>query len=195
MKKHNLESLFKSQNGYLTKDQLPSRSLYYRLLELIHEGQVERVKNGVYFMESATKNPEMIDVSKLVPGGVICMDSAWFHYELTVQIPQAFHIAIEKSRKLKLPDYPPIDLYYWKKEYHELGVVKQEMGGFEVDIYSMEKSVCDAVKFRNKIGFELMSGILKRYLKRKDRNLEKLMEYAKAMRLDNVLRTYLEVNL
>lgn len=195
MKKQNLVSLFKSQNGYLTRDQLPSRSLYYKLLELIREGQVERVKNGVYFMESATKNPEMIDVSKLVPGGVICMDSAWFHYELTVQIPQAFHIAIEKSRKLKLPDYPPIDLHYWKKEFYELGIIKQEMNGFEVDIYNLDKSVCDAVKFRNKIGKDTMSEILNSYLKRKDRDLTTLMEYAKAMRIDNILRTYLEVKL
>ena len=195
MKKQNLISLFESQNGYLTKGQVPTRSLYYKLLELIHEGEVERMKNGIYFMKSATENPEMIDISKLVPGGIVCNDSAWFHYELSVQIPQAFHIAIEKSRKLKLPDYPPINLYYWKREYYELGIVKQKINGFEVDMYNMDKSVCDAIKFRNKIGMETMSEILNTYLKRKDRNLTKLMEYAKKMRVDNILKTYLEIKL
>jgi len=195
MKKQNLISLFESQNGYLTKEQVPTRSLYYTLLELIHEGEVERVKNGIYFMKSAAENSEMIDITKLVPSGVVCMDSAWFHYELSVQIPQAFHIAIEKSRKLKLPEYPPINLYYWKREYYDLGVVKQKMNGFEVGIYNLDKSVCDAIKFRNKIGMETMSEILRTYLKRKDRNLTKLMEYAKKMRVDNILKTYLEIKL
>ena len=137
----------------------------------------------------------MIDVEKIVPGGVLCLYSAWSHYGLTVQVPNAFNIAIEKNRKITLPDYPPIELYYWKQEYYEMGFTAQTIGGYKVKIYDLEKSVCDAVKYRTKIGMETTSEILKTYLKRNDRNLTILLDYAKKMRIEKILKTYLEVQL
>ena len=62
-----------------------------------------------------------------------------------------------KSRKITVPDYPPLILYYWKQKYYEMGVITKEIGGYTVKIYDMEKSVCDAVKYRTKIGIETAS--------------------------------------
>ena len=190
-----LLSLFNRNKGYLTKKQMPDKSTYNHLLKLVEEGTVARVKRGVYYYENAAFDNTMIDIEKIVPYGVLCLFSAWAYYELSVQIPQSFNIAIEKKRKVQLPEYPPITLYYWIREYQELGVIKQDIGGYRVRIYNLEKSVCDAVKYRAKIGTEVMSEILKNYLKRKDRNFSLLMSYAKKMRIENILKTYLEIGL
>ena len=109
---HKLQVLFSKNKGYLTRKQLPDKSTYNHLLLLVKEGTVERVKQGVYRYENGTFDNTMIDVEKIVPNGVLCLYSAWAHYELGVQIPQSFNIAIEKNRKIMLPDYPPITLYY-----------------------------------------------------------------------------------
>ena len=190
-----LQVLFNQNKGYLTRKQLSDKSTYNQLLKLVDTGVVERIKRGVYYYESASIDNTMIDVEKIVPDGVLCLYSAWAYYELTVQIPQSFNIAIEKNRKILLPDYPPITLYYWKREYHELGVTKQKISGYTVKIYDLEKSVCDAIKYRTKIGMDVASEILKTYLKRKDRNLTKLLEYAKKVRIEKILRTYLDMQL
>ena len=192
---HKLNLLFSKNKGYLTKKQLPDKSTYNHLLQLTDEGIVERVKWGVYHYENASFDNTMIDVEKIVPGGVLCLFSAWKHYELTVQIPQSFNIAIEKNRKVSLPNYPPITLYYWIHEYQELGVTTQKIGSYTVKIYDLEKSVCDAIKYRTKIGLDVAAEILKNYLRRKDRNLSKLMGYAKIMRVEKTLKTYLEIGL
>ena len=101
---------------------MPDKSTYNHLLQLVTEGIVERVKQGVYRYENGTFDNTMIDVEKIVPNGVL-LYSAWAHYELSVQIPRSFKIAIEKNRKISLPAYPPITLYYWKQEYQELAVI------------------------------------------------------------------------
>lgn len=191
----NLKILFEQNGSYLKKCQLPNKSAYNRLLQLIAEGVIERIKGGLYHYPTEAFDGTMIDVDKVVPGGVLCLYSAWAYYELSVQIPQAFNIAIEKSRKVTLPVYPPITLYYWKREYQELGVVEREINGYKVKMYDMEKSVCDAVKYRTKVGNEVTAEILKNYLKLKTRNLSLLMEYAKKMRVEKILRTYLEIGL
>lgn len=195
MDRQRIASLFKENNGYLSKTQLPDRATYYQVLSMVAEGVVERVKNGLFYLEDAVGNPTMIDVDKVVPGGVLCLYSAWFYYGLTTQIPQAYHVAIEKSRKLTLPDYPPIRLYYWKRAYHRLGVIEKEIDGYGVNIYSLEKTVCDAVRFRNKIGMEVMAEIVRNYLGRKDRNLTLLMEFAGKLRVAQVLKTYMDIQL
>lgn len=195
MKTQSVKSLFKENNGYLTRSQLPDRNTYEEVRGLIKSGKVERVKNGLYFMEGMSSRSELVNVQSIVTDGVLCLYSAWFHYGLTVQIPQAFHVAIEKSRKVTLPEYPFIELYYWQRNVWELGVSQVKIDGAEVKMYDLHKSVCDAVKFRGKIGTETFAEILKNYLKRKDRNLMQLMRYARMMRVENVLKTYLEVQL
>ena len=62
-------------------------------------------------------------------------------------------------------------------------------------MYDIHKCVCDAVKFRTKIGTETFAEILNTYVKRNDRNLKKLVEYARSMRVESILKTYLEVQL
>ena len=188
-------SLFSRHKGYLTRKQMPDKSTYKRLLKMVDEGVVARVKRGVYHYEDAGFDSTMIDIEKIVPRGVLCLYSAWAYYELSVQIPQSFNIAIERKRKIQLPEYPPITLYYWTNKYQKLGVVEQDIAGYRVKIYDLEKSVCDAVKYRTKTGMDLMSEILKNYLKRKDRNLSLLMGYSKKMRIEKILKTCLEIEL
>ena len=55
----------------------------------------------------------------------------------------------------------------------------------------MERTICDIIK--NKIDSELFTEALKNYVKRKDKNLNRLMEYAKKMNIVKKVRTYMEV--
>jgi predicted transcriptional regulator of viral defense system len=186
--------LFEKNNGYLTRQELQKKADYKSLQRLITKGEVERIKRGVYRLSSYEVAP-MIDIGRLVPNGVLCLFSALFHYHLTVQIPQSFCVAIEKNRKVRLPAYPPIQLYFWKREYYELGITTEKIYDFDVKIYDMEKSVCDAVKFRNKIGMDVAAEVLKNYLQRRDRNLTQLVNYARQMRIEKILNSYLEIGL
>ena len=185
--KTDIKKIFEQNNGYLLWKQIPGRSAYKQLLKLIEEGTVIKIKRGVYCYEDIYSGT-MIDVEKIVPGGVLCLFSTWLHYGLSTSMPHSYHIAIDKNHKVALPDYPPIQLYYWKKEYYELGVTTEKIYDFTVKIYDVEKSVCDAIRFRNKVGIDTVSEILKNYLKRQDKDLDKLVRYAKVLRIEKYVR-------
>lgn len=157
-------------------------SLYNELLDGTRNGRIIRVRRGVYALNEGLSK-QMIDVDTVVPGGVLCLYSAWSHHELTTQIPQAYCIAVERSRKIILPDFPPIELSFMSKNAYELGGEETEIDGFKVKVYNLEKSVCDAIKYRNKIGLDVSSEILKNYLARKDRDITRLYEYAYKLRV------------
>ena len=179
----------KSQGGYIrARDIKDNRPMYDQLLSEVAKGNVVRLRNGIYALPDEMAKT-MVDVETIVPGGILCMYSAWAYYELTTKLPPEICIAIEKKRKVTLPDYPPISLYYWSQTTIEIGVIQQEIDGYKVKIYDLEKSVCDAVKFRNKIGIDISSEVLKNYLKRPDKNLTRLNEYAKQMRVANIMNS------
>ena len=185
-------TFIKEHGGYIRSKHIDSRSMYDQLLTEVANGNVVRIRNGIYALpEEMAKT--MIDVEKIVPGGVVCLYSAWFHYQLSTQIPSGHCIAIDAKRKVTIPEFPPINLYYWKKEYLKIGVTEMEICGYQVKITDVERSVCDAVKYRNKIGLDVCSEIINEYLKRKDRNISRLCEYAKQLRVYNTLSKYLEV--
>ena len=135
----------------------------------------------------------MIDVDRIVPGGVVCLYNAWMYYQLCTTVPPAFCIAIDAKRKVRLPETLPIKLFYWKTDNLTFGIVQQEISGFNVRITDLERCVCDAVKYRNKIGLDICAEIIRCYVRRKDRNLSRLMGYAKRLRLERVLNNYLEI--
>lgn len=180
--------------GVIRSYELQEPRAYYNINKEIKSGNVIRIKNGVYMLPEELAST-MIDVARIVPGGVVCLYSAWDYYGLTTQIPDRFYIAIEKHRKVVVPDIMGIILCYWQEKYCTMGVVETEIANHKVKIFCIEKSVCDAIKFRNKIGTEVAIEILKNYLKRKERNISLLMDFAKQMRILSTMRQYIEMGL
>lgn len=94
-----------------------------------------------------------------------------------------------------LPEFPSIHLVYISDSILDLGVEKVEENGLSSRVYNCERSVCDAIKYRNKIGIDVMAEILKTYLSRDNRDIKKLTEYASRLRVKNILSKFLEIYL
>lgn len=167
---------------------------YYGINKELNSGNVIRIKNGVYILPEE-QTTMMMDIERIVPGGVVCLYSAWNYYNLTTQIPNGLYIAIEKHRKVVAPPITSIILCYWEEKYCSMGVEKVEISNHRVKIFCIEKCVCDAIKFRNKIGTDVAVEILSNYLARRNRNIARLVDLAKKMRVMSILGPYLEMGL
>lgn len=181
-----------SKGGVISTKELEGRAEYERLRRAVCKGDIVRLRHGVYAEPTAMLNT-MIDVERIVPGGIVCLYTAWMHHRLCTTVPPAFCIAIEAKRKVVLPEELPINLYYWKKENMEFGIEQKEISGFQVRITDLERSVCDAVKYRNKVGLDVCAEVIRSYARQKERNLSRLSEYAQKLRLTKVMNNYLEI--
>lgn len=180
--------------GTIKSSELQKPRDYYSINKSLEDGNVLRVKKGVYMLSDSMAS-RMIDIERIVPEGVVCLYNAWDYYELTTQIPDGYYVAINKHRKVVVPEVTGIVLCYWEEKYCSMGVSEANIDGHTVKIFDIEKSVCDAIKFRGKIGTEVATEILKNYLAWKDRNVAKLMDYASKMRVLSTLKSYLEMSL
>lgn len=170
------------------------RTIYYKMLESVRQGDLVQIRRGVYATADQL-SAGMIDIETIVPGGILCLWSAWNIHQLTTSMPQAFHVAIKRDRKISVPSFPKIDLHHYTESILAVGVCNQVVEGFHVRIYDMERCVCDAVRFRNKVGMDVCSEIIANYLARPERNISKLMDYARQLRMGSILENYLQVRL
>ena len=90
-------------------------------------------------------------------------------------------MAVEKHSDVVVPVFPPITRYDWDQKFYDMGVVESEVAGCRLLIYDIERSLCNAVRFRNKIGMDVITEVLRAFLRRKDRNITRLTEYAGKM--------------
>lgn len=184
-----IKSIFANQHGYATSGDITKSGIHKSVIKKLEEAQlIHKVRRGLYrWNELADGSEAMIEVCKLVPSGILCLLSAWHYYDLSTYIPHEHHVAINKNEKVRLPDYPPIKLYFRDKTNYELGITDRD----GIRIYDLEKSICDLIKYREKIGMDTVSEVLKNYLHRTDKNLDQLFKYAKVMRIELILKEYL----
>ena len=75
----------------------------------------------------------------------------------------------------------------------DTGVVQVHDGDNVFRIFDIEKTVIDIICYRNKIGIEETAEVIRNYLKRSDRQLDRLYAYSQKLKCEKILRTYLEV--
>ncbi len=153
---------------------------------------IERIRHG-WYRHLALSDNEWAEVGALIAGGVFCLHSAAQLHELSTFVSGSYQIAIHWKKRIRLPSYPPIKLYYWKDEQYELGQIKKEVDGVYLLVYDMEKTVCDFLKARNKLGLEAAKEVANNYVDHPDRDLNKLMRYARELGISSVARQYFEL--
>jgi predicted transcriptional regulator of viral defense system len=195
-KDERIYEVFNERNGFArTKDILKAGIHHRDIKRLRDEGQIVRVKRGFYrlFEVPLISNQGFIDIASAVPEGVICLLSALSYYELTTFNPSVISIALPRGARKPKIEYPPVEFYYFSTKQFEAGVDTIRINGYKIRIYCPEKTICDCIRYRNKLGLDVAKEGLTEYLKRKNRNLEKLLEYAEICRVRPLLQAWLNV--
>lgn len=168
---------------------------YYKINQLVEDGTLLKLNKKYY--ENTNYQGEESDfyyVPAYAPKGVVCLMSAASYYNLTTYRPDSVDVAIQRKGKIStMPDWPTLSVYYYADDRFELGIETVQEGKNQFKIYDIEKTVVDIVFFREKIGIEETKEILVNYLRRKDRNLNRLLRYAELLKCGDVMKTYLEV--
>ena len=132
-------------------------------------------------------------LKKYLPACTLYMDaivsgiSSLTYYDLTDAEERNIWISIPTHRVVKNPKYRTVRS---QGLWHSLGVQTFKFGKRSVRIYDIEKTVIDAYKYQTE---EVAYKALKAYLKRKERNLSKLHDYAKKLgkSLEDQIRFFL----
>ncbi len=166
----------------------------YIIEKLVSTGELLKELRGLYRLTDAEplSNPDLVQVSLLIPRGVICLISALYFHDLTTQIPRQVYIALRQSTTTPTIEYPPIRAFHFSEQSFAAGVQNHIIDGINVKIYGKEKTVADCFKFRKQIGVNIAVEALKDYMQQPGPDTRSLMQYARINRVQNVMRPYVE---
>ncbi len=172
-----------------------SLGIHRRELYILRDkGELEVISRGLYRLREMPEPslPDFIPVAKKIPNGVICLISALSFHEITTQIPHFVYVAIPSTAHKPAISYPPMRYFWYSKKLLASGIEEHRMDGCSIKIFDVEKTLIDCVKFRNKIGMDVVLEALKMYWHSKKTNLDKLFEYAKLFRVEKILKPIME---
>jgi len=185
--------LFREGNGYRNAAQLKDAKVTtVQIKELVSKGILERVSHGHYWLideeKGKPKNFEMLEACMVNPRAVICADSACYYHGLIDKAPEKLSVATLKTDRSKMQlNFPVTRHYYSDLAFdQDLEVVETPYG--QIRIYALERSVCDTIRFRADIGIEMVENIVRNYMKLENRQMERLLAYADAMRVGRIVR-------
>ena len=180
-KQEQLKNLF-CETRYLTAKEIRAAGIPSQTItNLCRCGKIERVAYGVYALagNAASETDDLELLAKLVPAGVICLVSALRFHKLTDENPHEF-------------TYPPVCYFTFSGKAFSSGIKIHTTNGVDLKVYSIEKTIADCFKYRNKIGLDVAIAALREAVSQNRIDYNALWDAAKICRVSKIIRPYME---
>ena len=167
-----------------------SKAMLYKLCKA---NKIHRIVKGQYILPDELED-ELLSISRRSAQIVFSHETALFLHGISDRTPFEHTITAPSGCIPSAAIKAECKVYYIKPELFALGrTEKKTPAGNLVPCYDLERTICDCVRSRNKLGTETFLTALKLYAASPKKDLNKLNSYAKQMRVANVLGQYLEV--
>ena len=188
-----IESIMKMNNGYVTSKELSNLGIHRMYLNIMKEkGMIEKVGNGIYI--DSNKIEDCYFVFGLELSNIIYshMTALYFH-GLSIKAPNdKYDITVPNNYfNYKIKNH---NVFYVDKDIYELGLIQIDTPmGNKVKAYDMERCICDIIRSKNRMDFNLVKSCVKKYIKRKDKDFVKLYLYAEKFGIKKVVMNYIDL--
>ena len=193
-KAEKLSDLAELRNGYLSITEAQGLGISRTYIqEYISANGFERIARGLY------KSPDVwTDYLYIIAlkneRAVYSFDTALMLNGLTEREPSDIFVTVSRSYNASHLRSTGIIVNYVRDEWVDLGrTVAKTTYGNEVSVYDMERTICDILRVRDKKDPQMFVYAIKEYAKSANKNLQRLMKYAKVLGVEAELRRYMEV--
>ncbi len=189
-----IEQISAAKNGILkTSDVVREGVSKTTFAKFVEKYNYERVSHGIYCSPDVWVD-EMYILQLRCPKTIFSHGTALYLHDMTDRDPLEYTVTVKSGYNATHLRNDGVRVFSIKEEFFELGVTKARTPfGNDVFVYDPERTVCDIIRNRSQIEIQSFQDGMKEYVRRRDKHLPRLMEYAKKLRVDNTLRTYLEV--
>ena len=184
----------KANNGIVTASMVTTAGISRGNLKyLTDRGVLDREARGLYVLAEGWGD-EMLGLQNRFRRGIFSLETALYLWDLSDRTPQRYTMTFPATYNLQKPKAEGIRCLQCNRQLYPLGITQAKTpGGNMVDAYDPERTLCDILRVRNGVDIQLISEAFKRYATGAGKNIPQLSEYAKALKVEKKLRSYLEV--
>ena len=183
-----------AQKGTITSQDISALGISRTMLgKYVSAGLLERSGRGLYTGANGLID-EIFALCKRCNRIVFSHATALFLLGKSERTPFNHYATIKSGETIPQTLRQQLKCFYVKDELFDVGRIEvQTQFGNVVPCYNLERTICDVIRSRNKLGTETFLNALKLYAISPLKDLNKLYSYAKSMKIYNILRHYLEV--
>lgn len=184
----------KNNNGVITTANVVEAGFSRGVLKyLVEKGSLEKASRGVYTLPEVWED-EFVNIQSRYKKGIYALDTALFLSGLIDRTPVKYHMVFPSTYNLTNPKKDGIVCSSSNEAIYDLGLIELVTpGGNYVKAYCEERTLCDILRKRNHVDVQIVTDAFKTYCSNKEKNIPLLSEYAKALKVEDKLRSYLEV--
>jgi hypothetical protein len=186
--------LINEKNGIILSKDLTEYNIHRQYLKKAIEMELLQKGDRGYYISPEVFDDEMYKLQSRYNDVIFSHDTALFFHGLIDRDPINYTVTIYEGYNASNIKNTGAKVFFIKKDLMELGLAEgKTVFGRTVRMYDVERTICDVIRNRNQMDVTIVIDAVKNYVKRKDKNIPKLMEYAKILKVDKILRKYLEV--
>lgn len=189
-----LDQMVEDGNGYIRLVDAQNNGVSkYAVLEYVRQKEMDRVAPGVYMTEDAWE--DRLYLLQLRNRNIVFShETALYIHSLSDREPFAPAITVKRGYNAKHLKDAGATIHTVREEWFSLGLTEAEtFAGNKIRIYDKERCICDIVKRKNRMDIQIFQMAITSYFSDKDKDIHKLMTYAKTMRLEERVRQYTEI--
>ncbi len=193
----NLEAtraLLKSaSNGIITTGQVTAGGLHREgLRKLLDEGEIYRFSRGIYLRSDAWED-EFFLLQGKYGRGIYSHDTALYLWGYSDRTPSKYTMTFPKGYHAPSLKEEPVLARYAVPENYSLGISDiQSPGGNMIRIYDLERTLCDILRGSGS-DIQIVNHAMKQYASSSQKDIYKLMHYARQLRVESKVLRYMEV--
>ena len=187
-----IKKIMRANKGYIKAYMLEPLKISRNYLSIMEKNkEIERIASGIYILSEVIEDEFYTFQLKYKKTIFSHMHALYFH-ELTQEIPYLYTVTIPRNYHIDEINKNH-NKYYASDEIYNLGLTEiQTPMGNTIKTYDIERSICDIIKHKKNLDIDHVKYSVKEYLKRKDKDLVKLSQYADKMGIKETVLNFVE---
>jgi predicted transcriptional regulator of viral defense system len=189
-----IRDILKDQNGILLTSDLLKYGIPRIYLSVLEKnGEIQRISRGVY-ATAGYMIDEMAGIQARFKGTIFSHETAAYLLDLTDRTPLFYSVTVPAGYNATSLKASGVKVYFVNRELYRLGsITLKSPHGNDIKTLNLERTVCDVLRSRNQVDIQQINEVLKRYVRKKEKDLDLLYNYARQFRIQKIVREYIEV--
>lgn len=182
-----------AKNGVVTSRKVTEQGVHRGILqEMVRNGELIQYSRGIYMLPDEWED-EFYLLQQKYKKGVFSHSTALYLHGYSDRVPLRFHMTFPTKYNSPSLKKANVDVSRVKNDNYELGITELiTPAGNQVVAYDLERSLCDVLRGSGD-DIQVVQYAMKKYASSRQRDINKLMRYAKQLHVEPKIRRYMEV--
>ncbi len=189
-----IDQIIKKNKGFVTTTQITKLGIPRRCLsDMLAEGTICKAARGIYTLPEVWED-DLYFLQYRFSKGIFSHETALYLHSMTDRTPISYTMTFPTGYNTTSARKQGIITKTATVEDYGWGVVEVlSPCGNKIEVYDIERTLCDVVKTRHGGDIQVTNQAMKSYAASKTKNVAKLMKYADALQVKSKILTYMEI--